>query len=480
MTKSEASPLVKASTPTPCGFDLCGYRVGKVGACALASLVVGGLIAACIAGSTSQVEPPFCDPNTRHEFGYIKLPHKTNDQYFYSFFESRNDPATDPLVLWLEGGPGSSSTWTLFNVNGPCFIGDDVNSTEPNPHSWTNRANVIWLDQPTGVGFSQGDFQDDDHNEGDVGRNVYEFLQGWLKEHPTFQSRPFFLTGQSYGGHYVPAAAHYIVTRQSATNQTTNTIPINLQGIAIGNGFTDTPVQLPMIVDMVESVKDQYNITLASPAELSQMRRYALVVAHLIEQCQLPNETTSCLDALEMWGERLLAPMTTNPSRNPYDIRQVCDPNCTDYGMAKTGVYLNQPWIQARLGVNKSYSWNNATVAMAFIGDGGKSAVQYMPAVLESGVRVLLYVGDADLMCDYKGNDAWSKALKWSGQAAYNAAEVQDLVVHGNIAGQVRSAGNLAFVRVFNSGHGVPVDQPVVGLALIDRFFNRLALNDVV
>ncbi|RHY94396.1 hypothetical protein DYB35_006599, partial [Aphanomyces astaci] len=142
-----------------------------------------------------EVTPTFCD-TTYHESGYIKLPHKANDQYFYWYFESRSNPTDDPLVLWLEGGPGTSSIWALLNENGPCSIGDDGNSTQFNAHSWTNHANMIWIDQPTGVGFSFSGGRDDDHIEVDVGRNVYEFLLEF------FQANPFYIPGQSYGGHY--------------------------------------------------------------------------------------------------------------------------------------------------------------------------------------------------------------------------------------------------------------------------------------
>ncbi|KAF0698415.1 hypothetical protein As57867_005255, partial [Aphanomyces stellatus] len=219
-TTSEATPLVQDQQATTTSTASTPWLV-RVGAAA--AVVVGGIVLYTAFRTTPTTAPAtataasltFCDATVKHEFGYIQLPHKVDDHYFYSFFESRNDPTTDPLVIWLEGGPGSSSTWALLNANGPCTINAELNGTTPNPYSWTTNANVIWLDQPTGVGFSYGDATDDDSNEIDVGRNVYGFLQGWLKQHPQFQSNPFFITGQSYGGHYVPAAANYIVHEQA-------------------------------------------------------------------------------------------------------------------------------------------------------------------------------------------------------------------------------------------------------------------------
>src|ERR1700753_4241523 len=72
----------------------------------------------------------------------------------FPHFSGSSNPVEDPLVLWLNGGPGcSSSTGLLFEL-GPCRIIDEGKNTTHNPHSWNERANVIFLDQPVGVGYS--------------------------------------------------------------------------------------------------------------------------------------------------------------------------------------------------------------------------------------------------------------------------------------------------------------------------------------
>jgi carboxypeptidase C (cathepsin A) len=174
-----------------------------------------------------------------NEAGYIKLPNKQDAQYFYWFFESRKAPATDPLVLWLSGGPGASSLMTLLSENGPCFINQDL-TTAANPNSWNAEANVVWLDQPTGVGYSFGSPADADHDEKDVQDNIYWFLQGFIDNHPEFEGRRLFLAGESYAGHYVPAAAHKIYRE----NKQAKTSRLNLRGVAIGNGLVNTVVQV--------------------------------------------------------------------------------------------------------------------------------------------------------------------------------------------------------------------------------------------
>ena len=96
-------------------------------------------------------------------------------KYFFWMFESRSKPSTDPLVLWLTGGPGCSSQLALLAENGPCNMAKNGTGTEKNPYSWTSNANVIWVDQPAATGFSTG--LPLVHDEDGVASNMYNFMQ---------------------------------------------------------------------------------------------------------------------------------------------------------------------------------------------------------------------------------------------------------------------------------------------------------------
>lgn len=84
---------------------------------------------------------------------------------FYWLFRSRRSPSTDPVVMWLTGGPGCSSETALFFENGPFSINDDL-SLKNNTYSWNDVATVVYVDQPVGTGFSNCEgMKDHDTNE---------------------------------------------------------------------------------------------------------------------------------------------------------------------------------------------------------------------------------------------------------------------------------------------------------------------------
>lgn len=108
----------------------------------------------------------------------------------------------------------------------------------------------------------------------------------------------------------------------------------------------------------------------------------------------------------------------------------------------------------------------------------------YVADLLDAGFRVLIYTGDADLMCNWQGNEAWTSALQWSGKASFNKATQRSLIAHDPLdssaepldAGLIRLLGNFAVLRVFNAGHMVPAHQPAASLDMINKFFKNQEL----
>lgn len=97
-------------------------------------------------------------------------------------------------------------------------------------------ANVLFLESPAGVGFSYSNTSSDYENVGDkrTAEDSYAFLVNWLERFPQYKNSDFFITGESYAGHYVPQLAYTIIAQNKITNQT----KINLKGIAVSSSLS--------------------------------------------------------------------------------------------------------------------------------------------------------------------------------------------------------------------------------------------------
>ncbi len=100
-----------------------------------------------------------------------------------------------------------------------------------NDRSWMAVANMLFLESPAGVGFSYSNTTSDYDNTGDTSTaaDAYTFLTNWLERFPEYKGRDFFITGESYGGHYIPQLANAILSNNNITNVTI----INLKGVAV-------------------------------------------------------------------------------------------------------------------------------------------------------------------------------------------------------------------------------------------------------
>ena len=102
------------------------------------------------------------------------------DDMFYWLFKSRSTPKTDPLVMWLTGGPGCSSELAVFFENGPYEINDDL-TLKSNAYSWNNATNLVFVDNPIGTGFSEcSSITHLDTNEDEVAYNIDVFIRGFV------------------------------------------------------------------------------------------------------------------------------------------------------------------------------------------------------------------------------------------------------------------------------------------------------------
>jgi len=105
-----------------------------------------------------------------------------------------------------------------------------------------------------------------------------------------------------------------------------------------------------------------------------------------------------------------------HPKFNVYDIREECENPPLCYDMDNAGEFLNQKEIQEALGV-PGRKWKDCAmdVHMMLLGDWVLSMSSKVASILENGIEVLVYSGDKDFICNWRGGEAWTKAVEWSG-----------------------------------------------------------------
>lgn len=140
---------------------------------------------------------------------------RTADANKKGYFDSLNDPLTDPLTLWLTGGPGVSSIVGKSSQTrcdkililkgillelGPCRINIGGQGTHRNPYSWTRNSSMLFVDQPVGTGLSYTDPGVEIPSTSAIGaEDLYIFLQIFLTEvFPEKRQVPFHISGESF------------------------------------------------------------------------------------------------------------------------------------------------------------------------------------------------------------------------------------------------------------------------------------------
>jgi serine carboxypeptidase-like clade 4 len=417
--------------------------------------------ATCSAARVETLHSGFGPENVTQHSGYVAVNQdKGNDGHlFFWMFEARSDPATAPLVLWLTGGPGCSSELAVFYEQGPYRIDQNGGITK-NLHAWNSIANVLFVDQPVGTGFSYADKNDAYvKSEDQVAEDMWEFLQAFMAQFPQYATLDFFVTGESYAGHYVPAIASRIMSGNQALAQSDG-VRIMLQGFAIGNGLVDPAVQYS---DYVPYAADH---DLIGPKSARVLNATARKCVESIKEGHTGTvtllECNGILETIQVEGGGF----------NQYDVRQKCHkpPLCYDFGALDK--LVKSPKLLADLGVSDKAKWSscNMKVHEKMMSDWFTNLETVIPPMLEAGVRMLVYSGQEDFICNWFGGRDWVQQMPWSGQRRYNQQTWGTWLVDGKPAGVYKEQGPVQFLGVAAAGHMVPMDQPANALAMLHSF----------
>ena len=392
--------------------------------------------------------------------GFLTVNKELNSNLFFWFFESQQvPPAEAPVVLWLDGGPGASSMFGLFVETGPFDADVDLNLVARNL-SWTNTNNMLYIDNPVGTGFS---FTDDEAgyatNQDDVARDLYSALTQFFTAFEMFQDNAFYVTGESYGGKYVPAISYKIHVENPTAE-----LKVNLKGMAIGCGYVDP-------INQVDYGDFLYNIGLIGANQRDEFHAIATETIDLINQGDLLSAFYR-FDTV-FYGLKHPYPtlfQNTTGFTNIYNYLESVDAHSVDSSPFNN--FLQLPASRASIHVgNLPFNAESITVANYMLVDMMNTTKPLVAALLDAGYKVMTYNGQLDLIVAYPLTESWMSSMEWHGAEQYRDAERIIWREQGEIAGYVRQVDNLQQVLVRNAGHDVPADQPGPVYALITKFF---------
>ncbi|PAV19042.1 serine carboxypeptidase [Pyrrhoderma noxium] len=391
--------------------------------------------------------------------GYADI---TDDQsLWFWYFDSRSNPSIAPFSIWLNGGPGSSSMIGLLQENGPCRINSDERTVSLNPYSWNNNANILYIDQPVGVGYSHGTL--DVSGSLEAAEAVWKMLQIFLSD-PTFShlaQNNFALWTESYGGHYGPTFAHYFLQQNAAIqNGTISGTILNLTNLGIGNGLTDPLNQYPQYA--IYAKTNPYR-QIVSDSVIRRANNSLYESGGCLDQitsCYDTGSTSTCSRAQSFCNDNVLSPLAGDA--DVYDVRTDDDsypPDITNFLTNKTLMNIigaESTWVESNDDVYSNF---------ASTGDWMHNSAPDLAAVVDAGVRTVIYDGDADFICNYMGFEAMVNNLQTKFSSEYAAQSFDTYTVDGKPAGLFKNAGTFSYIRVFGAGHEVPA-YDYTGLAV--------------
>ncbi|KAI9709683.1 MAG: hypothetical protein M1820_003085 [Bogoriella megaspora] len=402
--------------------------------------------------------------------GYLSV--GSNMNMWFWFFEARNNPSTAPLATWFNGGPGCSSMIGLFQENGPCQFYNGASTPSNNTYSFNNYANMLYIDQPIGVGFSYG--TDSVTSTVTAAPYVWKLIQAFYAQFPQYENREFGIFTESYGGHYGPEFAFYIEDQNKGiANGTIQGENIDLIALGVNNGWFDPLLQYQAYIDY--SYNNSYKALISSSQHTSYLNTYNSQCKPAVQSCYNTGTNSACESADTTCYNDIEGPLSEG-NFDVYDIRAPSnDPNPPETYVT----YLQKSNVVSAIGAKSTYQEcpNAPYNKFSSTGDDTRTFLPQLSAVVQSGIQVVIWAGDADWICNWYGGQAVANAVTYSQSSTFKAASLQPYNVNGKQAGTFKSAGNLSFLRVFGAGHEVPYYQPAAALQVFVQTMQRKALS---
>uniref|UniRef100_A0A3B5M0S7 Carboxypeptidase n=1 Tax=Xiphophorus couchianus TaxID=32473 RepID=A0A3B5M0S7_9TELE len=393
--------------------------------------------------------------------GYLQAGTGNNVKFLhYWFVTSQRDPATDPLVLWLNGGPGCSSLDGFLSENGPFHVSSLL--------EWDTL--ILTVKNTTRMMIRY------------VADDNYKALQSFFAKFPNFTQNEFFIFGESYGGVYAPTLSLRVATGKAK---------INFKGFAVGNGLSSFALNDQSLIYFGyyhglfgEDLWRDLNINCCDEKSCNfynntNEKCMTLVnVAFVIVYESGLNEYALYLDceglrAYHKGYERAMGHLFRSYRKNlsnvkkssvslrgvPPCINSTAQTNWLNRGDVRKALHIPDilpPWDICSDVVEQQYSMLYHTMKEVYL------------KLLSLDLRALVYNGDTDMACNFLGDQWFVEDLGFKATSRY-----QPWIHDDQIAGFYQQFGNITFLTVKGAGHMVPQWAPGQAFHMFQSFIEN-------
>ena len=409
-------------------------------------------------------------------YGQSRIPNETwnyvpvrqNAHIFWWLYGAQSQQRDKlPLVLWLQGGPGGSGTgFGNFEEIGPLYQNLTARKT-----TWIQKTNLLFIDNPVGAGFS---YVEDPtaytQNVTQVTEDLLVVLKAFFKNQTIFEDSPFYIFGESYGG---KMAAAFGKRLQETIQQ--KEIKCDFKGVALGDSLISP-------VDSCLSWGEYlYQLNLLDEKDFRVVQSRAGQAINYLNQTLYTKST-------EYWSRALDLIDVATDKVNVYDVRQhnASKGDSIDSLYTKlVGVYYQPDLvnfmntaIRKKLGIipnNVKWGAQAENLFKYQSDDLLRPAIKEVDYLISQGLKVVVYQGQFDMLCDTVGTEQWINKLTWPGLQGFKYATRKPLYIDsqkGQTQAFVKSYGDFSLYYILNAGLMVPSDNGEMALKMLTEIIN--------
>ncbi|KAF9736664.1 serine carboxypeptidase [Paraphaeosphaeria minitans] len=431
-------------------------------------------------------------------------PNESRQLFFWYIPETSDVETPKEVVIWLNGGPGCSSLSGFLTENGPFTWEAGTLAPVQNPYSWTNLTNMIWVEQPVGVGYSQG--TPNITNEVELAAEFRGFWKNFISAFE-LQNWSVYVTGESYAGFYVPYIAEGFISAN-------DTEYFNLKGISINDPIIgdDTNQQSVVALPYVEYWQNLINLNETFLNQVREVQDHCNYSSYLDTYFTFPppqesfpvlegptrHNNYSCDQFDNLYG----AILEVNPCFNIYHITETCPHPFGQLGIVNEGdyqppgakIYFNRTDVKEALHAPIESNWQQCTDVNVF-GNGtdrgsdtsaGPAIDGTLQRVIEFTNNTLIGSGDLDFLLSTNGTLLAIQNMTWNGlqglqkypnttlYAPYHPEYNGGALAGSGAQGVWTSERGLTFYTARLAGHELPGYTPGVAYRMLEILLGRI------